>query len=152
MLSAKADPRQDAVSMLHASLTLHNKTQAERIYKILWNGIEGVRTVDIRRNNINIPIITFYRAYAIQQESNLPACPFICVSVSLSVSCNVNYSLNFKAILMKLRRLACHSYTLSISRNKVDWTDISYSCQRNYRPIFLICQDFATKFTTLGFF
>lgn len=62
MLSAKADPRQDAESMLHASLTLANKTQAEKVYEIFWSEMKGVETVDINWNNINIPIINFYRA------------------------------------------------------------------------------------------
>lgn len=66
MLSAKADPRQDAVSMLHASLTLGNKTQAEKVYEILCSGIKGVRTVDIHGNNIIIAIITSYREYVFQ--------------------------------------------------------------------------------------
>lgn len=62
MLSAKADPRQDAVSMLHASLTLGNKTKFENVYEIFWSEMKGVETVDINWNNINIPIINFYRA------------------------------------------------------------------------------------------
>lgn len=76
MLSAKADPRQDALSMLHALLTLANKTNSVKVYKALWSGIKGLGKVDT-----SIGIILIYLVEEIfHQESKLQ-----CLSVHLFV-------------------------------------------------------------------
>lgn len=78
-------------------------------------------------------------------ELALSACP-------LFVCCNLNWSLSLKAILLKLTTHASYWCTAFISRNHLNWIDISYGCQTKYQPIFVIWQDFVIKFTTSNIF
>lgn len=71
--------------------------------------------------------------------------------VPLAVSVYPSACVSVYQRLMKLGTHVSNFCTLYISGNQPDCTDISYSCHTDYRPLFVISQDIANKFTTSNF-